>query len=108
MERVEFFGKSCWIENPDAVPISFDHIRNCLGLAELVGSVKSYTLRFQSPGGWNRSVGCIMTAVTDTGTIRFAAGMGALWVAVFQEVLSQFVRLSVVAAREPVREKKTA
>ncbi len=108
MDRIEFFGKSCWIENSDLLPISLDHIRNCLGVAELVGSVNSYTVRFNSPDGGDRSVECSMTAVTDTGTIRFAAGMGKLWAAVFQEVLNQFVRLSVVAAREPIREKKTA
>lgn len=108
MERVEFSGGSCWVENPDDVPINIEHIRIFLSQADLTGRGSPYTVRFRIPHYCNHSVECVITSVAKSGSIRFSASYGYGCMNVFRRALDGFVRLSVVPANGALYEKDVA
>lgn len=108
MERIEFSGGSCWIENSDDVPINLDHIRIFLAQAELLGSENCYVIRFRIPHYCNHSVECAVSSVSMKGSIRYSASYGYGYMNVFRRALDGLVKLSAVHAEGEAYEKDVA
>lgn len=108
MERIHFSGHSCWIENPDELPINLEHIRIFFEQADLDGNERSYSVRFRIPHYSDHSVECVIAAKTEKGSIRVAAAYGQGSMHVFRRALNAFVSLSATPQRGESYEKNVA
>jgi len=108
MERIQFSGHSCWIENPDEIPINLEHIRIFFDQAGLVGDEQCYSVRFRIPNYADHSVECVIAAQTAKGSLRVAAAYGQGSMHVFHRALNAFAALSVTPHRGETYETNVA
>lgn len=95
MERVEVSGKSCWVENPENLPVDTAYVQALMSQAALAGSEQGYIVRFRAPHYFDHSVECSISSFPGNRSGRVVVSYGQGWVRVFRRALVEYEGLSM-------------